>query len=122
MFQKLSIGEGCVIGSGRCSKHNTKLVRGVKMKKVSCIDKNGKVSWLMREVASLTCPFKPDRKHVRDESAMMSSLVQPEGTNGRAKKFKNEVEDQSQAAGKNSGIEQDILLDGQVEQPTLTDG
>ena len=120
MFQKLSMGENCVIGSGRCSRHNVKLVRGVVMKKVSCIDKNGKLSWLMREVTNLSCPYKPDRQHGSDESAMMSPVTQSRGTNGSVKKLRYEVEDQSQVDAKISGVEQDIPLASPIEQPTLT--
>ena len=101
MFQKLSMGEDCVIGSGRCSRHNVKLVRGVVMKKVSCVDKNGRLSWLMREVTSLSCPYKPDRP---GQSAMMSSVTQSGETNGNSKKFRREDEDQSQTSCKNSGV------------------
>ena len=104
MFQKLSMGESCVIGSGRCSKHNVKLVRGVVSKKVSCIDKNGKLSWLMREVTNLSCPYKPDRQHGSDESAMTSSVTQSRGTNGNAKKLRSDYDDQSQASAKITGV------------------
>ena len=120
MFQKLSEGEKCVIGSGRCSSHNVKLVRGVVKKKVSCIDKDGKLSWLMREVTNLTCPYKPDKKLGKSESAMMSSVTQSRGTNGSAKKLRYESEDQSQVDAKISGVEQDIPLASPIEQPTLT--
>ena len=44
------------MGSGRCVTHNCKLNRIVKEKRVSCIDKNGKISWTMREGAVLLCP------------------------------------------------------------------
>ena len=110
MFQKLSEGEKCVIGSGRCSSHNVKLVRGVVKKRVSCIDKDGKLSWILREVTSLTCPNKPDRKLGKDEPAMMSQVPQSRGTTGNAKKLKYENVDQSQVDAKISGVEQDIPL------------
>ena len=45
MFEKLSDGEECVIGSGRCSYHNTKLMRSVIERRVCNIDADGKVTW-----------------------------------------------------------------------------
>ena len=52
----------CVLGSGRCGTHNTKLVRRVCEKKYSCIDPvTGKVVWKTRDVTSLECPAKAKR-------------------------------------------------------------
>ena len=55
-FNKMSESTKCVIGSGFCAGHNVKLVRSVRTKKTSCVDDNGEIKWLMREVTSLTCP------------------------------------------------------------------
>ena len=43
-------GDECVLGSGRCGKHNTKLVRKIVTKKMSCVDK------LCGGVTILACP------------------------------------------------------------------
>ena len=40
-FQELITGDECVMGSGCCGTHNTKLVRGIVIKKMSCVDKSG---------------------------------------------------------------------------------
>ena len=48
--------EKCVMGSGMCATHNCKLVKQIIEKRTSCIDKNGKIGWLMREGTSLACP------------------------------------------------------------------
>ena len=46
----------CVMGSGRCGAHNVKLVRSVKQKKYSCVNKLGQVEWKTRDVTCLICP------------------------------------------------------------------
>ena len=46
----------CVMGSGMCGAHNVKLVRSVKQKKYSCVNKLGQVEWKMRDVTCLICP------------------------------------------------------------------
>ena len=52
----------CVLGSGRCGTHNTKLVRRVCEKKYSFIDPViGKLVWRTRDVTSLECPGKTKR-------------------------------------------------------------
>ena len=52
----------CVLGSGRCGTHNTKMVRKVREKKYSCIDPvTGKLVWRTRDVTSLECPDKTKR-------------------------------------------------------------
>ena len=44
------------MGSGMCATHNCKLKKRVVEKKISCIDKNGKIGWTMREGTILACP------------------------------------------------------------------
>ena len=46
----------CVMGSGRCSTHNVKLVRNVKQKKFSVVGHKGEIEWRLRDVTSLECP------------------------------------------------------------------
>ena len=48
----------CVLGSGRCATHNTKLVRNVRKKKYSCVGPGGTIEWRFRDVTSLECPNK----------------------------------------------------------------
>ena len=56
-FEQFSSSEEkCLMGSGRCATHNCKLIRVMKEKRVSCVDKCGRVSWTMREGATLVCP------------------------------------------------------------------
>ena len=45
-----------MLGSGRCGKHNTKLVRKIVTKKMSCVDKLGGIVWRSGEVTILACP------------------------------------------------------------------
>ena len=39
-----------------CAEHNVKLRRSVEMKRIGCVDENGKTTWQRREVAILACP------------------------------------------------------------------
>ena len=55
-FQDMIRGDECVIGSGRCASHNTKLVRKVVVRKMSCVDKFGGIGWRNGEVTILACP------------------------------------------------------------------
>ena len=59
----------CVMGSGRCASHNTKLERKIKEKRVSIIDKSGKLGWTTREVTILTCPLAQPSKELSAEPA-----------------------------------------------------
>ena len=43
----------CVLGGGRCVTHNMKLVRSVTKKKMSCVNKLGKIAWNYRDVTSM---------------------------------------------------------------------
>ena len=49
-------GDTCLIGSGRCAKHQTKLVREVTNKRVSVITNEGSLGWKMCEGTILVCP------------------------------------------------------------------
>ena len=62
MFEKLSNGVECVIGSGRCSSHNTRLVRSVVERRVCNVDENGRVTWPMEEAITFACPLSSDRQ------------------------------------------------------------
>ena len=64
MFQKLAQGEECMIGSGRCGSHNTKLVKDITVKRVSEVNNDNVVSWVMRDVITLVCPAA---RHTRED-------------------------------------------------------
>ena len=66
MFEKLADGEECVIG--RCSSHNTKLVRSVIERRVCNIDADGKVTWPMGEAIIFACPFSTDKRSTREHT------------------------------------------------------
>ena len=85
MFQELSNRDECVWGNGRCSTHNTKLVRKVTVKKVSEVDRHGQVTWPMREVCSFACPSKLDKQSGSETSTENLVPVKPVGTNGSKK-------------------------------------
>ena len=64
MFQKYAQGEECLIGSGRCGSHNTKLVKNITVKRVSVVNEDDVVSWVMRDVITLVCPAA---RHTRED-------------------------------------------------------
>ena len=45
-----------MIGSGSCGSHNTKLVRKIVVKNMSCVDKSGGIRWRNGVVTILACP------------------------------------------------------------------
>ena len=46
----------CVFVGGKCNVHNKKLTRSFKLKKMSVVGKDGKITWVTREVTVLVCP------------------------------------------------------------------
>merc|ERR1711942_261863 len=52
-----SLRVNCVKSSGRCSTHNCVLSREIVRKKMSTLDKCGKIVWTMGEVTVLKCPL-----------------------------------------------------------------
>ena len=101
MFQKLSDGVECVIGSGMCSGHNVKLTRKVTMKRCSDVDDRGVVTWSMREVTTLTCPAAIRQGSHSAHSAVMSQLSVDTGANGMRQKLGSMTDDQPQAGIQN---------------------
>ena len=57
-FQELSrtVGGECLKSGGRCNTHSCVLVREIVNKKMSKLDKNGKLGWTFGEVTILACP------------------------------------------------------------------
>ena len=89
-FQEVSDkGDTCLFGSGRCAKHNTKLVREVTNKRVSVITKEGSLGWKMSEGTILVCPA------VRRIQSERGNTVQPDvmlSANKRARICEKEKE------------------------------
>ena len=92
-----SDGDKCLIGSGRCAKHNTRVVRVVKEKRVSVVNKDGTVGWKMCEVTTLACPaVNPGRTCVTRSNDCLSDEKGGAMTNKRARISVSGVDDQSE--------------------------
>ena len=52
-YQELTKGEECVIGSGMCAKHKKKVIRVLKTKRMSVINKDGSLGWKQGETTIL---------------------------------------------------------------------
>ena len=111
-FQELSEAGECVIGSGMCAKHNTKLVRNVIMKKCSNVSNDGTVSWTMREVTVLTCPAATKQRKHSVHNPVMPYLSEQAGTNGKRRKVLGERDDQPQAVKQSKREDTDRRLEG----------
>ena len=98
MFEKLSNGVECVIGSGKCSSHNTRLVRSVIERRVCNVDADGKVTWPMGETIIFACPLNTDRQSTREYTAEISNTSDFEGTNGKKRLCLRDDKDQPQAS------------------------
>ena len=81
-FQRLADRDECVVGSGRCSTHNTRLIRSVIRKKVSEVDSQSQIAWPIREVCILACPNKLDKQSSSEFSANDLVPAKSVGTNG----------------------------------------
>ena len=92
MFQELERGQECVMRSGMCSTHNTKLLRSVTEKKVSVRNEDGSVVWKRGEVVTLTCPL---RQPIREYSANLTSPLKTEGPIGNKRLCNRDDMDQS---------------------------
>ena len=88
-FTQLTAGSDCVYGSGSCATHNCKLVRGVIQKRMSVPNKDGGVSWAMRDVTCLRCPNKDQAKPLTGVYSATTDVSDPselnQGTNKRAR-------------------------------------
>ena len=87
-----SVGGSCLFARGRCTNHGVKLIRRVGVKKVSVIDKNGQLSWQMREVTNLACPsldISPGSDVIAKDYSSLSG-----GTNKKRKIVSHGGEDQ----------------------------
>ena len=58
-FQELvDRSQVCVTGSGRCARHNVRLVRDIVQKKQSFVKKCGGIGWRLCDFVILVCPTK----------------------------------------------------------------
>ena len=89
-----------------------KLVRKVTTKKVSNMNENGEVKWIMREVTILTCPGSNLSQPVCEESELPAlSMTYGRGTNKKQRIFDEKEMIQSQTDDPVIEIEADIPLD-----------
>ena len=109
MFRDLEKGEECVIRSGMCSKHNARLKKSVKMKKMSVIDNKGNLTWTTRETVILVCPYKPELKLGKASSLLKNTPdSESDGAKGISKKISTGLDDnQSQRSTKKIRVEED---------------
>ena len=107
MFQELEKGQDCVMRSGMCATHNTKLDRNVVKKRMSVMTAGGNVEWVMSEGVTLTCPL---RRPIGNCSVMTSLPAISDGAIGNKRICLRDEMDQPQTT--KFGRE-DLLLDKQ---------
>ena len=95
-FNRLSTANECVYGSGRCATHNCKLIRSVIQKRMSVPDRDGGVSWAMRDVTCLMCPSKDQTKLLTAVNSVTTDVSdtdeQNKGTNKKARITGSEIQ------------------------------
>ena len=74
-FQNMNRRNSCVKSSGRCSTHKCALVREIVNKKMSKINKDGKLGWTIGEVTILSCP--QSQSQVNSTEINIESVTQP---------------------------------------------
>ena len=97
----------CVKSSGRCSTHKCVLLREVVRKKMSTIDKCGKIVWTMGEVTILRCSLAVTLPVSADGqiSAIQQGLVNT--ANKRRKKYFDYWDNESDAQTQRDGCNED---------------
>ena len=75
-----------------CAEHNVKLCRSVEVKRVGCVDENGKTTWQRREVAILACPVSAQSSEQVEHTRLSVDLA---GTNKKQRLFSRDEMDQS---------------------------
>ena len=93
MFQELEKGQDCVMRSGMCATHNTKLDRNVVKKRMSVMTAGGNVEWVMSEGVTLTCPL---RRAIGNCSVMTSLPAISDGAIGNKRICMRDDMDQPQ--------------------------
>ena len=78
-----------------CAEHNVKLCRSVEIKRVGCVDENGKTTWQRREVVILTCPVSTQSSEQEIEHTRLS--VDLAGANKRQRISTRDELDQPRA-------------------------
>ena len=109
MFQELEKGKECLLGSGRCSTHNVKLVRKISKRRVSTVACDESVKWTIGEGVALACPYK---QGFRAEPATEPAPLETVGTNGNKRICLDRQMNQPQTEQENNFGREDLLLDG----------
>ena len=73
------------MGSGRCATHHTKLVREVKNKRTSFVNKVGEIEWKIREGTILVCPVAGRKLLANENTVVTSPLTELGSTNKKQK-------------------------------------
>ena len=111
MFQGLGQVMECVKGSGRCATHNCRLVREIKKKKTSNLDKNGRVIWQMCKVTISVCPAAHPKQTDTVSIPAVANPSRSAGTNKKQRLLGNSVKDQSTSLTLSTDENEVILLD-----------
>ena len=115
-FQDLLKGGDCVIGGGYCVKHNEKLVREVKTRRMSTTNKNGDVVWTTGEVTILACPVstrQAGHMSAGSRQLMTSQPSERDTSNKKLRIFEESDMNQSTESIPDKRAIDDILLDKQ---------
>ena len=93
---------------------NIMLRRTVTQKRVSCVNDDGSVKWVMREVTTLACPGSNLGLPECDRTVQPDQITKSSGANKRLQilNFSDEsVMDQPRAENQNTEMRDDIPLD-----------
>ena len=102
-----SLRVNCVKSSGRCSTHNCVLSREIVRKKMSSLDKCGKIVWTMGEVTVLKCPLAPILPvSVDGQTSAIQQGLASSANKRRKKNFDNKT-DKSDAQTQMGGCKED---------------
>ena len=85
VFQNGGEAGECIMGSGRCATHHTKLVREVKNKRTSFVNKVGEIEWKIREGTILVCPVAGRKLLANENTVVTSPLTELGSTNKKQK-------------------------------------
>ena len=85
VFQNGGEAGECIMGSGRCATHHTKLVREVKNKRTSFVNKVGEIEWKIREGTILVCPVAGRKLLANENTVVVPPLTELGSTNKKQK-------------------------------------
>ena len=93
--QMTADSDKCLIGSGRCANHNTRVQRVMKNKRVSVVNKDGTIGWKTCEVNALVCPaVNSGKSKVAVGGSSLSDEREGISTNKKARIFIKNVNNQ----------------------------